>query len=91
MGALFPGFCFRKNQAVKNRLRIAALAYGPLNAALRTYRRGLKTGLVFPVINSGRKIRGFNGGKNSGADSPNQPPVPFFKFSFRRTSGMVRS
>ena len=78
MGALFPGFCFRKNQAVKNRLRIAALAYGPLNAALRTYRRGLK-------------IRGFNGGKNSGADSPNQPPVPFFKFSFRRTSGMVRS
>ena len=28
MGALFPGFCFRKNQAVKNRLRIAALAYG---------------------------------------------------------------
>lgn len=53
MGALFPGFCFRKNQAVKNRLRIAALAYGLLNVALRTYRRGLKTGLVFPVINSG--------------------------------------
>lgn len=53
MGALFPGFCFRKKQAVKNRLCIAALAYGLLNAALRTYRWWIKTGLVFPAINSG--------------------------------------